>query len=77
MEIFAELNVRAFNSIEVFGEILLRCLGLKYLLFSIITERQLYSQYFRSTLENREKYESLAQQIFPFYGMDCRCPSEL
>ena len=65
-ERFAELNVCIFNPIEVFTEILSRCLGQKCLLFSIIKERYLYSwENFHGTLENREKCESLAQQIFP------------
>ena len=38
----------------------------KYSLFSIIKERHLYSRKnFCGTPENREKRESLAQQIFP------------
>ena len=53
---FAGLIVHFFNFIEVFAEILSRCLGQKSLLFSTIKERHLYSrENFRSTLENREK----------------------
>ena len=60
-ERFAGLNVHVFNPIEVFVEILLRCLGQKCLLFSIIKERYLYSQgNFHDTLENREIHECLA-----------------
>ena len=56
-ERFARLNIRGFSIIKVFTEILLRCLG---------HEKCLYSQKnFRATPENREKRESLAQQIFP------------
>ena len=65
-ERFAGLNVRVFNPIEVFAEILLCCLDQKCLLFSIIKERQLYSRTnSRGTLENREKHQCLAQRIFP------------
>ena len=65
-ERFAGLNVRSFNSIEVFMEIFLCCLGKKYLLFSIIKERHLYSrENFHGTIENHEKCKSFAQQIFP------------
>ena len=65
-ERFAGLNVRVFNSIEVFTEILSCCLGQKCLLFSIIKERHLYSwENFCGTLENHEKCECLAQKIFP------------
>ena len=61
-ENFAGLNVRIFNPIEVFAEILSRCPGQKCLLFSIVIERHLYSwENFHSTLENCEKYECLAQ----------------
>ena len=59
-ERFAGLNVRVFNTIEVFVEILLRCLGRKCLLFSIIKDRHLYSQEnFHGTLENRKKRKCL------------------
>ena len=62
---FTGLNIRGFSAIEVFAEILLRCLGHKCSLFSTIKERCLYSQKnFLSTPENREKRESLAKQIF-------------
>ena len=55
VERFAGLNVRSFNSIEVFLEILSNCLGQKCLLFIIINKRCLYSQEnFLGTLENRE-----------------------
>ena len=65
-EKFAGLNIRGFSAIEVFAEIVLHCLGHKYLLFCIIKERHLYSQKnFGDTPENREKHKSLAQQIFP------------
>ena len=65
-EKFAGLNVPVFNPIEVFVEILSCCLGQKCLLFSIIKERHLYSwENFRGILENREKRECLARQIFP------------
>ena len=68
MERFAGLNVRRFNYIEVFAEILSHCLGQKCLaiLFSIIKERCQYSrEIFYGTFENHEKRKSLAQQIFP------------
>ena len=65
-ERFGGLNVRVFNLTEVFTEIFSRFLGKKCLLFSISKERRLYSwEKFRGTLENREKCECLAQQIFP------------
>ena len=66
-EKFVGLNVRVFNPIEVFAEMLSHCLDQKCLLFSIIKERHLlYSRAnSRGTLENREKHECLAQQIFP------------
>ena len=50
-------------------EILSRCLRHKCLLFSTIKERCLYSwKNFCGTPKDREKRESLAQQIFPVYG---------
>ena len=53
-ERFAGLNVRVFNPIKVFAEILLCCLGQKCLLFSILKERHLYTwENFCGTLENR------------------------
>ena len=56
VERFAGLNVHGFSFIKVFAEILSRCLGQKYSLFSIIKGRHLYSQKnFHGTLENREK----------------------
>ena len=59
MERFAGLNICDFSLIEVFTEILSRCLGQKYSLFSIIKERHLYSgKNFHGTLKNRE---SIAQ----------------
>ena len=65
-ERFAGLNVRGFNPIEVFVEILFALLWLRCLLFSIIKERHLCSRKnFRKTLENCEKRENLAQCIFP------------
>ena len=65
-EKFTGLNVPIFNPIEVFMEILSCCLGQKCLLFSIIKERHLYSwEIFCGILENREKRECLARQIFP------------
>ena len=65
-ESFTGLNIRGLNAIEVFTEILSRCLGHKYSLFSVIKERRLYSRKnFRGTPENRGKRESLAQRIFP------------
>ena len=61
-ERFAGLNIHGFSTIEVFVEIFSCCLGHKYSLFSIITERHLYLwKNFRGTLENREKRENLAQ----------------
>ena len=64
-EIFAGVNIRSFSAIKVFTEILLHCLGHKCSLISTIKERCLYSwKDFHSTPENREKCESLAQQIF-------------
>ena len=66
VERFAGLNVHDFSLIKVFAEILSLCLGQKYLLFSVIKERHLYSwKNFHGTLENCEKCESVAQQIFP------------
>ena len=66
VERFAGLNVRSFNPIEVFTEILLRCLHQKCLLFGITKEGCLYSwEKVRGTLEKHEKHESLAQRIFP------------
>ena len=63
MERFA---IRSFSLIEVFADILLRCLGQKYSLCNIIKERGLYSwKNFRDALENRETCKSLAQRIFP------------
>ena len=60
-ERFAGLNIRGFNAIEVFMEIFSCCPGHKYSLFSIIKERDLYSQKnFYGTSENRE---SLAPRI--------------
>ena len=38
-ERFAGLNIRGFSAIKVFVEILSRCLGHKYLLFSTIKKR--------------------------------------
>ena len=65
-ERFAGLKVCIFNPIEVFTETLSRFLDQKYLLFSIIKERHLYSrENFHGTLENQEKHKSLAQRIFP------------
>ena len=46
-ERFARLNIRDFSAIEVFAEILLRCLGHKQCIsthFSKIKERHLYSR---------------------------------
>ena len=65
-ERFAGLNICSFSAIEVFMEILPRCFGHKCSLFSATKERSLYSRKnFCGTPENREKHESLAQQIFP------------
>ena len=61
-ERFAELNIHGCSAIEVFTEILSRCLGHECSLFSTITERHLYSRKnFHSTPENREKCEGLTQ----------------
>ena len=69
-ERFTGINVHGFSPIEVFMEILLCFLGHKCSLFSIIKERHLYSwKNFRGTPENCENHESLAQLIFPVYGM--------
>ena len=58
--------------IKVFTETLLHCLGHKCSLFSTIKERHLNSQEnFRGTPENREKHDSLAQQIFPHLRYLC------
>ena len=55
VERFTGLNINGFNPIEVFVEVLLRCLGQKCL-FSVIKERCLYSQEnLHDTLENHEK----------------------
>ena len=43
-ERFAGLNFRGFSVIEVFTEILSRCLGHKSSLLSTIKERRLYSR---------------------------------
>ena len=66
-ERFAGLNIRIFSTIKVFAEIFSHCLGHKHLLLlSIIKERHLHSQNnFRGTPKNCEKWESLAQRIFP------------
>ena len=52
MERFAGLHICSFNPIEVFCEIVLRCLGQKCLLISINKERCLSQKKFRDTLEN-------------------------
>ena len=74
VERFAGLNVCGFNPIEVFAEILSRCLGQKCLLFSIIKERYLIYPWknFCISFENREKHKNLAQWIFPhlWYGSE-------
>ena len=55
MERFAGLNIRGFNPIDLFTEILSRCLGHKCSSFSIIKERCLYSwKTFCYTLKNYE-----------------------
>ena len=62
LERFARLNIRSFNPIEVFTEILLHCLHQKCLLFGITKEKCLYSwEKVHGTLEKHEKRESLAQ----------------
>ena len=67
---FPGLNIRGFSTIKVFTEMFLCCLGHNCSLFSIITERGLYSRKnFCVTSENHEKFESLAQRIFPIYGI--------
>ena len=69
-ERFAGLKVCSFNPTEVFAEILSRCLGQKYFLFSVIKERHLHSRKnFRSTLEYHDKRKSLAQQIWYIHMM--------
>ena len=73
-ERFAGLNIHGFSAIKVFAEIFSHCLGHKYSLFSINKERHLYSQKnVRGTPENHEKRQSLAQQIFPVYGIIRYC----
>ena len=65
VESFAGLNICNFNPTKVFTEMLSHYLGHKFLLFSIINGRHLYSwETFCSTLENCEICERLAQQIF-------------
>ena len=65
-ERFTGLNIHGFSAIEVFTEILSRCLGHKDSLFSTLKERCLNSRKnFCGTPENHENCESLAQQIFP------------
>ena len=65
-ERFVGLNICGFSAIKVFTEILSHCLGHKCSLFSTIKGRHLYSRKnSHGTPENREKCESLAQQIFP------------
>ena len=54
-ERFTGLNIRGFSAIEVFMEIVLRCLGHKCSLFSTIKERRLYSwKNFRGTPKNHK-----------------------
>ena len=70
-ERFAGLNIRSFSFIKVLKEILSCCLGHKCPLFSTIKERYLNSRKnSHGTPENREKHKSLAQQIFPVYGIN-------
>ena len=73
-ERFAGLNIRGFSTIEVFTEILSRCLDHKCLSFSTIKERRLYSwKNFCGTIENCEKCKSLAQRIFSHLQSVCFC----
>ena len=79
MDYIATADVERFTGLNVRGSTLgstpLKLLrknfrvafsGQKWLLFSIIKERRLYSRIsFRGTLENRGERESLAQRIFP------------
>ena len=65
-ERFAGLNIHGFSPIEVFMEILSHCLGHKCSLFSLIKERQLYSQKnFRGTPENCENTKVYPSKSFP------------
>ena len=57
-ERFTELYICGFSAIEVFKEILSRCLGHKYSLFSAIKERHLYSR--KIFCGTPEKCKSLA-----------------
>ena len=69
-ERFAGVNICDFSAIEVFMEILSHSLGHKCSLFSTIKERCLHSwKSFCGTPENRENHKSLAQRIFPIYGI--------
>ena len=64
-EKLAGLNIRSFSVIEVFMEVLSRCLGHKCSLFNTIKGRHLDLQKnVCGTPENREKHKSLAQRIF-------------
>ena len=69
VERFAGLNIHGFSLIEVFVEILSCCLGQKYSLFSIIKERNLYSQktfvVLLKTVKNAKVYPSKSS---PTYG---------
>ena len=57
VERFAGLNIRSFNPIEVFTEILLCYFGQKCLLFGITKERCLYSwEKVHGTLEKHKKH---------------------
>ena len=64
VERFARLNICGFKPIEVFAELLSYCLGKRYLLFSLIKERNLYLwKQFRGSPENHENSESLAPRL--------------
>ena len=63
MKRFAGLNIRSFNPIEAFMEVLSDCLSQKCLLFSIIKERCLHS--WNNFFEN---CENMSTKSFTIYG---------
>ena len=72
-ERFTGLNICGFSAIEVFTEILLRCLGhsthyLVQLKRGAFIHRKTFAV---ATPENCEKCESFAQQIFPCLRYVC------
>ena len=68
-ERFAGINAHGFNLIEVFAELLLRCLGQKCFLFSVIKRGTYIHGKTFTVLLNIVKNTSLAQRIFPHYGI--------